>query len=215
MSIKASLDFEDDESRVVAEEVILQGDSYKPLPLSSKRALPDVLPAEYLEDAEPRELLPFDQFPIKEAKKMKFHLTAEKEPKGSTSWFYNLSCNEIEQHESSTKVILPSSKYQRIMASGTVWKESWDESNIFHQRILHEVRLSVSSMWRKVLADPIFPYRPDLMSRYPTKPFSTGSYSSSKRDGSGIISHCVANVFASENKLHFFPSYYHSPCTAS
>lgn len=75
-----------DDSRVVKEELEVE----KPLRLSAKRALPAVLPAEYLEDEEPRDQLPFEQFPMKKAKKTKFHLIAEKEPKdrriGSTTY---------------------------------------------------------------------------------------------------------------------------------
>jgi U3 small nucleolar RNA-associated protein 16 len=74
----------------VLEESGFQKDTPKTLSLSSKRALPNVLPAEYLEETEPQDLLPFDQFPIKKAKKTKFHLSAEKEPRdrriGSTTY---------------------------------------------------------------------------------------------------------------------------------
>jgi U3 small nucleolar RNA-associated protein 16 len=75
-----------DDSRVVEEKFEVE----KPLRFSTKRALPAMLPAEYLEDEEPRDQLPFEQFPIKKAKKTKFNLIAEKEPKdrrvGSTTY---------------------------------------------------------------------------------------------------------------------------------
>ncbi|KAE9367907.1 hypothetical protein N431DRAFT_486905 [Stipitochalara longipes BDJ] len=80
----------ENESYVVAEEIVIQNDVTKPMPLSSKRALPDILPAEYLVDAKPEDILPFDQFPIKKAKRTKFHFSTEKEPKdrrvGSTTY---------------------------------------------------------------------------------------------------------------------------------
>jgi U3 small nucleolar RNA-associated protein 16 len=81
---------DEEESHAVPEEIGVQRDKFKRLSLSSKRALPDVLPAEYLEDTDPQDHLPFDQFPIKNSKKTKLHLTAEKEPKdrrvGSTTY---------------------------------------------------------------------------------------------------------------------------------
>ena len=87
---REDLNLDDDRNDVVAKEAAIRKDAFKALPLSSKGALPDLLPAEYLEDAEPQDLLPFDQFPIKKAKKTKFHLAAEKEPKdrrvGSTTY---------------------------------------------------------------------------------------------------------------------------------
>ena len=90
ISTKADQGPDEDEIRGVAENTEILKDTFKALPLSRKRALPDLLPAEYLEDTEPQDLLPFDQFPTKKAKKTKFHLTAEKEPKdrrvGSTTY---------------------------------------------------------------------------------------------------------------------------------
>jgi U3 small nucleolar RNA-associated protein 16 len=78
------------ESHPVAEGTEILKDTFDPLRLSINRALPDVLPAEYLEDTEPQDILPFDQFPIKKAKKTKLYLTAEKETKdrrvGSTTY---------------------------------------------------------------------------------------------------------------------------------
>ncbi len=86
LSLGTDLGMVGDDSCVVGEELEVE----KPLRLSTKRALPDVLPAEYLEDEEPRDQLPFEQFPIKKAKKTKFHLIAEKEIKdrrvGSTTY---------------------------------------------------------------------------------------------------------------------------------
>jgi len=90
LSIKENLNLDGDQNDVLAEEGTSRKDASRPLPLSSKRALPDLLPAEYLEDAAPQDPLPFDQFPIKKAKKTKFPLVAEKEPKdrrvGSTTY---------------------------------------------------------------------------------------------------------------------------------
>jgi U3 small nucleolar RNA-associated protein 16 len=86
LSMETDLGMVRDDSRRVDEELEVE----KPLRLSTKRALPNVLPAEYLEDEEPHDQLPFEQFPIKKAKKTKFHLIAEKELKdrrvGSTTY---------------------------------------------------------------------------------------------------------------------------------
>ncbi len=48
--------------------------------LSGKRSLPGMLPAEYLEDTEPQEVILLDELPRKKAKKTKFG-PAEKDPK--------------------------------------------------------------------------------------------------------------------------------------
>jgi hypothetical protein len=89
-STNAGQGLDDEESHAVPKKIGIHRDTFKRLSLSSKRALPDVLPAEYLEDTEPQDHLPFDHFPIKKAKKTKFHLTAGKEPKdrraGSTTY---------------------------------------------------------------------------------------------------------------------------------
>jgi U3 small nucleolar RNA-associated protein 16 len=111
LSMEADLGIAEDEGRVDAEEL----GAKKPLLLSTKKPLPDMLPAEYLEDTEPQDVLPFDQFPTKKAKKTKFHLTAEKEPKdrrvGSTT--YRVT-------KASSTILAPKSSSQ---ARNT--KESW------------------------------------------------------------------------------------------
>lgn len=58
--------------------------------LTSKMSLPDMLPAEYLEDTEPQDIMALDDLPRKKAKKTKFQHPVEKGPKdrrvGSTTY---------------------------------------------------------------------------------------------------------------------------------
>lgn len=69
------------EGSYIAEEGRVKNDTLSSVSLSTKRSLPDMLPAEYLEDTEPHDLILFDELPRKKAKKTKFHQSTEKEPK--------------------------------------------------------------------------------------------------------------------------------------
>jgi hypothetical protein len=69
------------EGSYIVEEDRVKNGTLSSAPLSSKRSLPDILPAEYLDDTEPYNLTLFDELPRKKAKKTKFHQSREKEPK--------------------------------------------------------------------------------------------------------------------------------------
>jgi hypothetical protein len=71
----------EDEGSTVAEKGSNKHEILSEVALSSRRSLPDMLPAEYLEDTEAQEVTLLDELPRKTAKKTKFRQTAEKNPK--------------------------------------------------------------------------------------------------------------------------------------
>jgi U3 small nucleolar RNA-associated protein 16 len=78
---KPDLNLNEDESHAIAGEGGIRNDTLLGISLLSKHSLPDLLPAEYLEDTEPQNLMLSEEIPRKKAKKTKFQQTEEKEPK--------------------------------------------------------------------------------------------------------------------------------------
>jgi hypothetical protein len=87
---EAHLDIGVEEGASLVEKSSAKHEIVSGVALSGRRKLPHRLPAEYLEDTEPQEVMLLDALPRKKSKKTKFQDTTEKIPKdrriGSTTY---------------------------------------------------------------------------------------------------------------------------------